>query len=201
MNLRIGLTRDHPALNNSRQFPGVGVLRRSLVESVGMRINIAQTAWHKFRQSCVRSMDQVMLTSIECRSQNNAGRTTIRRPYEGLTRASRTITSLRSTKPSSGKLPARAAMDSQAYRQCRRRVSKGQNHENSHAVGLSENVDHAALDVAITVHVRGLQARPACLLPNGDRQKSALSVRIMFALRPQSPQQWAPLPVELGSPW
>ncbi len=60
-------------------------------------------------------------------------------------------------------------------------------------MGLPENADHAALDVAITVHVRRLQARPACLLPNGDRQKSALSVTIVFALRPPSPQQRAPL--------
>jgi hypothetical protein len=60
-------------------------------------------------------------------------------------------------------------------------------------VGLPENADHAALDVAITVHVRRLQARPACLLPNGDRQKSAFSVTIVFALRPPSPQQRAPL--------
>ena len=35
MNLCIGLTRDHPALNNSRQFPGVGAIRRSLVECRG----------------------------------------------------------------------------------------------------------------------------------------------------------------------
>jgi len=32
MNLRIGLTCDYPALNDSRQFPGVGAIRRSLVE-------------------------------------------------------------------------------------------------------------------------------------------------------------------------
>jgi hypothetical protein len=34
------------------------------------------------------------------------------------------------------------------------------NHEDTHAVGLPENADYAALDVAITVHVRGLQTGP-----------------------------------------
>jgi hypothetical protein len=32
------------------------------------------------------------------------------------------------------------------------------------AVGLPENADHAALNVASTVHVRGLQARPQALV-------------------------------------
>ena len=48
------------------------------------------------------------------------------------------------------------------------------------AVGLPENADHAALNVASTVHVRGLQARPA-----GARKQSGSLGRALITRRSQ----------------
>ena len=68
MNLCIGLTRDHPALNNSRQFPGVGAIRRSLVECRGDQYCTDSAAQIQAVLYQIDGPDH-MLTSIECRSQ------------------------------------------------------------------------------------------------------------------------------------
>jgi hypothetical protein len=57
--------------------------------------------------------------------------------------------------------PAQCSGGSQAQSAMPPRAFEGfRNHEDTHAVGLPENADYAALDVAITVHVRGLQTGP-----------------------------------------